>query len=236
MREPNMKHCCTLIAIGLFALVAACRDSREGAGLLTGPTPDVGGPGRGGSYTLTGIIRDLDGVPLPGATVLVSGWESDRSEVSDGSGFYRFDGLSGQVSLRVSKHGYFGTVRTYFIAANQVLDLWLDRVVILTVGTTVRGTVRGEPCDPSGWDAHALCQRIFVTPSMSGMLDLVLRWVGNHSLDLLMSNGLYVGDPTGAQEIRTIAHVAAHAQYEIRIHSYYDPAEFELSAEWRSAP
>jgi hypothetical protein len=231
-----MKRCCTLITISICALVPACHDSRGGAGLLTGPTTDVGGLTRGDSYTLTGTVRDPDGVPVADAMVHVSRNQQTRSELSDESGLYRFDGLSGLVSLRVSKDGYFGNMTTHFIAADQVVDLWLDRALILVVGATIRGTVRGLPCDPGGWDAAAPCQRISFTPLTSGVLELVLRWVGDHSLDLLISNGVYIGSPTEPQEIRASTQVQAGSQYEIRIHSYYDPAPFELSAEWRSAP
>ena len=99
--------------------------------------------------------------------------ESDRSSPTP-QGRYSLHNVNGLIYLRASKEGYFESFVTRFVAVDQVVDITLSPIVHLVPGTTLRGTVRGDPCDPVGWDARALCQTIFFTAPTSGMLDLVL--------------------------------------------------------------
>jgi hypothetical protein len=157
-----------------------------------------------------------------------------RTTVSGPNGGYRFDDVSGFFSLRVARDGYFVASRNVLVAADLTMDFVLERIVVLTAGTTLKGTVRGQPCDPAGWDARALCQRVFFTPPTSGTLDLVLSWTGLNELDLLVDR-LYATTPPGGHEIRASIDLVGSGQREIRINSYYQPQEFELSASFRPA-
>ena len=226
-----MKYGHTLIAICLVA--AGCGDSRPAS--LIGPTTVTGPTAPVGAYTLSGTIRDLDGEPLAGVTVAITQPNQDRSVVSDAQGRYSLHNVSGQIYLRVSKEGYFESSATRFVAGDQVVDITLSALLVLVPGTTLRGTVRGDPCDPVGWDARAPCQRIFFTAPSSGMLDLVLTWNGPSELDVLV-DGQYFDPPPVLGEIHARVHVAPGSRHEIRINSYYSPQAFELRSEFQSQP
>jgi hypothetical protein len=139
------------------------------------------------------------------------------------------------IYLRVSKEGYFESSITRFVAGDQVVDMTLSALLVLVPGTNLRGTVRGDPCDPVGWDARALCQRIFFTVPRSGMLDLVLTWNGPSELDMLV-DGQYFDPPRVAGEIHARVPVAPGGRHEIRINSYYLPQAFEPRSEFQSQP
>ena len=227
-----MNHRCALIALCLF--VAGCGDS-QGPGSLTGPTNINGVSPPPGAYTITGTIRDVDGVPVAGVTLASTSSSEGRTVVSDAAGAYSLRNIAGLVTLRVSKDGYFESSITAFIASDQVLDIKMSPLVQLIPGTTLRGTVRGAPCDPIGWDATALCQRIHYTPSMSGTLDLALAWSGPSMLDILVNEHYFdLSQPPG--EIHARLQVVAGRRYEIRIHAYYSPQDFELRAEFQPTP
>ena len=87
---------------------------------LTGPTNVNGGSPPAGAYTLTGTIRDVDGVPIAGVTLASSSSSEGRTVVSDAAGAYSLRNIAGLVTLRVSKDGYFESWITRFIASDQV--------------------------------------------------------------------------------------------------------------------
>ena len=220
------------VLIVTCVLVAACGDS---PGLPTGPTAMNGQPAPAGSHTLSGTIRDADGLPLAGVTLVVMVPTDGGSVVSDAAGRYSLGNLNGMITLRASKEGYFDSYQQRFIAADQVLNISLPPRVELVPGTTLRGVVGGEPCDPIGWDARARCRQIFFTPPTSGTLDLVLTWSGPSDLDLLVA-GQYFDPPTKRGEIRAKVKVAGGLRHEIRINAYYSAEEFELRAEFQPTP
>ena len=214
-----MKGYRTVIAICLVA--ASCGEP------ATGPTP-------AGSYTLSGRIRDLDGMMLAAVPVVLAGQGLNRTTVTGADGRYLFDNVSGFVNLRISTDDYLAASRNVMVAADQVVDFVLERIVVLTAGTTLRGTVRGQPCDPITWDARAPCQRVFFTPPTIGTLDLVLSWSGADELDLLVGR-FYRSARAGEHEISASFFIETVEQREIRINSYYQPQEFELRASFRPA-
>ena len=227
-----MKYGHTLIAICLVA-AAGCGDSRPGS--LIGPTTVTGTTAAVGAYTLSGTIRDLNGVPLAGVTVAIAQPREEQSVISDAEGRYSLHSVNGLIYLRASKEGYLESFVTRFVAVDQVVDIRLSTIVHLVPGTTLRGTVRGDPCDPVGWDARALCQTIFFTAPTSGMLDLVLTWTGPSELDLVF-DGQDFDPPRVLGEIHARVHVAPGSRHEIRINSYYSPQAFELRSEFHSTP
>ena len=226
-----MKSGCALIVICFVA--PGCGDSRPAS--VIGPTTVNGPTAPVGAYTLSGTIRDLDGEPLAGVTLAITQSNQDRSVVSDAQGRYSLHSVNGLIYLRASKEGYLGSFVTRFVAVDQVVDIRLSTIVHLVPGTTLRGTVRGDPCDPVGWDARALCQTIFFTAPTSGMLDLVLTWTGPSELDLVF-DGQDFDPPRVLGEIHARVHVAPGSRHEIRINSYYSPQAFELRSEFQSTP
>ena len=226
-----MKRCYTVIAFCI--LVAGCdRGSRSITGPSPGPvptdTPTV-------SYTLTGRIQDELGEPVSGAAVLlVQGQNPGRTTVSDELGQYRFDNLRGFVVVRAIKADYRDGVASGVMDADRTLMVTMTpyRRLQLTVGTTLHGTVQDPPCDPVRWDAIAPCQLIFFTPPATGVYELVLTWNGPHELDLLIdgSLSLYFYQPGAPGKLRASLSAQAGVQREIRIHSYYGPQAFELTA------
>lgn len=85
------------------------------------------GLGQTSRGTVSGTVRDQNGAVVPGAqVVLVSGATAqERSAVTSGEGFYRFDAVDlGEYSLRFSGQG-FGTVTKSGIAvsANQISSI-----------------------------------------------------------------------------------------------------------------
>jgi hypothetical protein len=226
-----MKYGYALIVTCLVA--PGCGDSRPAS--IIGPTTVAGTTAPVGAYTLSGTIRDLDGVPLAGVTLAIAQPNEGRSVVSDAAGRYSLHNVSGLIYLRVSKEGYFESSITRFVAGDQVADMTLSALLVLVPGTTLRGTVRGDPCDPVGWDARALCQRIFFTVPSSGMLDLVLTWDGPSELDMLV-DGQYFDPPRVPGEIHARVPVAPDGRHEIRINSYYVPQAFDLRSEFQSQP
>jgi hypothetical protein len=219
--------------IAFCLAVAGCGDSRPTS--IIGPTTITGTTAPVGAYTLSGMIRDLDGLPLAGVTVAIARPSEDQSVVSDAQGRYSLHNVSGLIYLHASKDGYFESSITRFVAGDQVVDMTLSALLVLVPGMTLQGTVRGDPCDPVGWDARALCQRIFFTTPTSGMLDLVLTWNGASELDLLV-DGQYFDPPRTLGEIHAHVHVAPGDNHEIRINAYYSPQAFELKSAFRSTP
>jgi hypothetical protein len=212
---------------GYRTLIAACIVAASCGEPTTGPTPT-------GRYTLTGSIRDLEGTMLADVPVVLAGQRLNRTTVTGANGKYSFDNVYGFFNLRISTDGYLPASRNVSVAADQVVDFVLEHIVVLTAGTTLRGTVRGQPCDPAGWDAKAPCQRVFFTPPTIGTLDLVLSWNSADELDLLI-DPFYWSAPAGEREIRASLDIVSLGQHEIRINSYYQPQEFELRASFRPA-
>jgi hypothetical protein len=194
-----------------------------------------GQPAPAGTHTLSGTIRDADGLPLAGVTLVILAPTNGGSVVSDAAGRYSLLNLNGLINLRASKDGYFPWYQARFIAADQVLDISLSPMVELVPGTTLRGVVGGAPCDPIGWDARAPCRQIFFTPPTSGTLDLVLTWSGPSDLDLLVA-GQYFDPPPKRGEIRAKVQLAGGLRHEIRINAYYSQEDFELRAEFQPTP
>ena len=222
-----MKNC---IVIALVAVVAGCDNK------VTGPTPPAPStPAPSGFFTLSGRVEDSEGVGLSGARIELATPDSIQTMSSGADGEYRFENVRRNTLLRVSKDGFDVVAISLYIVQDQSFNVSLPRLLTLVPGTPVRGTVKSPPCDPN-WDAQAPCQRVSFIPPVTGVYELVLKWTGSRELDLLvdMSNALYWSSTTG--EIRAVVPGDAGRVREIRIHSYYGPQEFELTASLRQAP
>ena len=212
-----MKSPAALILSG--TMIAAC-------GGPTSPTPGVG---ISGVFALTGVVREVDGSPIGGASVQIQSTSLEtRTTMSAQSGAYRFDGIAGMVVLRAEKDGYGVATKTVSITADQVADLNMQRIARLVAGEVFRGIINDPPCDPIRWDAQAPCRRIFFTPTTNGTLTVRVTWTGSSEIDLLMAGGYW--KPEG-REIRATIEVQSGRQYEIILNSYYAPVPFEITAE-----
>ena len=212
-----MKSPAALILSG--AMIAAC----DGP---TSPTPSVP---ISRAFALTGVVREVDGSPIGGASVQIQGTSFEtRTTMSAQSGAYRFDGLAGMFVLRAVKEGYDVVTKNVTVTADQVADLNMQRIGRLVESEVFRGIINDPPCDPGGWDAQAPCRRIFYTPTTSGTLTLRVTWTGSSEIDLLLAGGYW--KPEG-HEIRATIEVQSGREYEIILNSYYAPVPFEITAE-----
>jgi hypothetical protein len=194
-----------------------------------GPTSPSSIVGRSGAFVLTGTVRELEGIPIAGATVDLQGSLLEpRSTLSAQDGTFRFDGIAGTFTLRAIKDGYEVAAKNVSIQADQVIDLTVQRVGRLVAGEVFRGIVDQPPCDPRGWDAQAPCRRIRYTPIATGTLTLRVTWTGASDLDLILADRYW---PSVDHAIRATAHVEAGREYEIRLNAYYAPVTFEMTAD-----
>jgi hypothetical protein len=205
--------------IGLVTAASACSGSDRPAPLLF--------PERL-PFVLSGTVHDRDGTPVSGAIVdITSPLFGTRTTSSADDGTYRFEGVNDMLQLNVKKEGYLGLAQAVVMASNYVLDITLHRLGRVISGEVFRGVVDAPPCDPTGWDGSAPCQRILYTPSQSGNLALHLEWTGPSDVDLLFPGG-YGYWPGGDHVINASIHVEGGRQYEIRLHAYYKPVPFQL--------
>jgi hypothetical protein len=221
-------HC---IAIALVGLVAACD---RGSHSIVGPSAPPLETTPSGVYTLSGTVQESDGVAVSGAAVQLYGFSSSQTTLSGEGGEYRFDNVRGNTNLRVSKEGYVETIAFVYVAKNETLNMSLSRPLTLVPGTTLRGVVKAPPCDPQRWDSTALCERIAFTPPVTGRYELVLTWTGPSELDLLIDEQGYWSSTTGP--IRALIEGVAGVARPMKIHSYYSPQSFELTATLQAAP
>jgi hypothetical protein len=225
-----MKPVCT--AIAFCVLAAGCNPQ----GIVDPRPPDSPGPG---PFSLTGHIQTVDGIDVSGALVQLQREGSSRTTSSDALGAYRFDDVStGLVVISVSKDGYVATTAREYIAANREVNFWLVNGIAgprpdlqLVVGTPLRAIVQSPPCDPGGWDERALCERVAFTPPATGTYELVLTWNGTNELDLLFDDNFSTYfSMTSPGLLRATIAASAGVQRTLRIHSYYGPQTFELTA------
>jgi hypothetical protein len=221
-----MKRSCTLIAF--CALVAGCDAASKS---ITGPAP---GPTDATTFTLAGRVQDGDGVPVAGAVVHLDGPTGRQTALSDERGEYQISGLRGRFAMTVTQDDYGIYTNTVFVAADQRIDITLHRATLLTLtaGITLRGTIKGPPCDPA-WDAQAPCVTVHFTPPETGTYELLLTWKGPSAVDLLINGNpeLYSESYTG--EIRVYIAVQAGVRRDLQIHAYHLPyieEPFELTA------
>ena len=186
------------------------------------------------TYVMIGIVRDEEGLPVADAVAELAGMTR-----FDQNGLFSFAGLRGPFTVWVRKEGYGTHSRSLLITTDVTVNISLIRLFLadsLVLGQTIRTTVEADapPCDPIGWDAQAPCRRFTFTAPHSGVLVLMIAWVGGSPLDatIVQADGHYVGTSkdSGFESIFADAVVEGGRQYEIRVNSYYGAQVFDLKA------
>ena len=215
-------------------LIAACgmamACSRE-APLAPEPPPALP------TYVLIGIVRDGEGLPVPGVVAELAGLS--RSDTTDPEGLFSFAEVRGPITLWIQKEGYASHSRSLLLTSDVTISISLVRLFLsdtLVLGQTIRTTVEANapPCDPIGWDAQAPCRRFTFTAPHSGVLVLMISWIGGSPLDatIIAADGRYVATSkeAGFEAVFADAAVEGGQTYEIRVNSYYGAQLFDLKA------
>jgi Carboxypeptidase regulatory-like domain len=224
-----------LLTLFVVLPVLGCENSSS-LRLPTGPTEATPTPPR--TYTLAGAVRDSANVAVSGVKVEVTNSRfanspyAGRFSLTDENGRFRITDVSGTLEVRGSKDGFFPTFRLLNVDRDTALDLRLEPIVHLAVGTTVSGTVRadGPVCYPL-WDAQSRCQQFVLTTPADGTLEMTLVWNGSTALELLLMGDdesyplAYAPDPSPN---RLTAAVRRGIAYEVRVLAYVTQS-FELT-------
>lgn len=223
---------CCRVVIALVVLVSGCD---RGLRSIVGPNTPPSETASSGFYTLSGTVKDDNGLAVPSAVIHLAAGSDLQTTSSGAEGEYRFDHVRGNVNLHVSKEGYLDETSFVYVAKNETLNVSLSVPLTLVPGTTLRSIVKAPPCDPMRWDAAALCKEITFMPAVTGLYELLLTWSGSSELDLLVDDELNLlwSNPSG--QIRALVDGTAGVPRQIRIHSYYSPQAFELTATLQQA-
>jgi hypothetical protein len=217
------------LLIAACGIAVAC-DSRIQEPAFKTPT---GLPG----FNLIGIVRDDNGLPVPGATVLITfGVGRDLTTTANENGIFIFAGLGGLSTLRVSKIGYQSSWQTVVLNADQGFEFILVKAPPIELGRVIGGFTSEPPCDPVRWDERAPCRRFRFTPPSAGVLIIVVTWEGTSPLDatILTPYDTYLAfsEVSGFKQVTLQARVEAGVLYEVRVNSYYEGQPFDLTADF----
>jgi len=192
------------------------------------------------TFGVYGYVRDENGIPVVGAEASITSSTFTGSSVTNPAGYFAFERLRGQASLRIWLEPYEIYVRDTLLTSNVILDVKLKKAVYgdtLVLGGAIRSFVaRGSPpCDPIHWDASAPCRRFLLTPKTNGNLLIAVTWFGLPELDVTITTtgGTYVGTSGESLAGRVVASASLEAgvTYEVRVNSYYDSQVFDIRAD-----
>ena len=221
-----------VVAVAICAALTGCENKRE---LTTDP---IAAPAP--TYVLFGTVRDSAGAPVANATAVVTtGKYLGRFALSNESGYFKFIGLLGPLTLRVTKEDYEMADNPLDVRGDLSLEVVIKKIFFsdsIELGRTVRSNVpaSAKPCDPIRWDARAPCRPFRFTPSSSGLLSLQIKWDGLIPLDAtittLSNDYVATSSEVGFGNVTMAASLTAGQTYEIRINSYYGGLIFDLAA------
>lgn len=145
------------------------------------------------SLAVSGTVRDNAGV-IPGATVVLISPSGDRTTETDGTGQFRFEGLSaGTVQVSVSMRGFQTVVRNVTLGSESAaVDVVLDvgRVETTLTVTAVAGRATASrlavPNDDLPAQVSAVPQELMRQQSVNAVMDALrnvsgvqaVRWYG----------------------------------------------------------
>jgi len=221
-----------VLAVAICAALTGCENKRE---LTTDP---IAAPAP--TYVLFGTVRDSAGAPVANASAVVTtGKYLGRFALSNESGYFKFIGLLGPLTLRVTKEDYEMADNPLDVRGDLSLEVVIKKIFFsdsIELGRTVRSNVpaSAKPCDPIRWDARAPCRPFRFTPSSSGLLSLQIKWDGLIPLDAtittLSNDYVATSSEVGFGNVTMAASLTAGQTYEIRINSYYGGLIFDLAA------
>jgi len=221
-----------VLAVAICAALTGCENKRD---LTTDP---IAAPAP--TYVLFGTVRDSAGAPVANATAVVTtGKYLGRFALSNESGYFKFIGLLGPLTLRVTKEDYEMADNPLDVRGDLSLEVVIKKIFFsdsIELGRTIRSNVpaSAKPCDPIRWDARAPCRRFRFTPSSSGLLSMQIKWDGMISLDAtittLSNDYVATSSEVGFGNVTMAASLTAGQTYEIRINSYYGGLIFDLAA------
>ncbi|MGH9913798.1 MAG: carboxypeptidase-like regulatory domain-containing protein, partial [Pyrinomonadaceae bacterium] len=77
--------------------------------------------------TVSGTVLDVNGAVIPGANVVLTNQETgiERTTISNGDGFYRFDAVDpGTYTVKIGAPGFGDSTKTgIVVSANQIADI-----------------------------------------------------------------------------------------------------------------
>jgi len=221
-----------VVAVAICAALTGCENKRE---MTTDP---IAAPAP--TYVLFGTVRDSAGAPVANATAVVTtGKYRGRFALSNESGYFKFIGLLGPLTLRVTKEDYEMADKPLDVRGDLSLEVVIKKIFFsdsIELGRTIRSNVpaSAKPCDPIRWDARAPCRPFRFTPSSSGLLSLQIKWDGLIPLDAtittLSNDYVATSSEVGFGNVTMAASLTAGQTYEIRINSYYGGLIFDLAA------
>ena len=221
-----------VLVVATCAALTGCESRRE---LTTDP---IAAPAP--TYVLFGTVRDSAGAPVANATAVVTtGKYLGRFALSNESGYFKFIGLLGPLTLRVTKEDYEMADNPLDVRGDLSLEVVIKKIFFsdsIELGRTIRSNVpaSAKPCDPIRWDARAPCRPFRFTPSSSGLLSLQIKWDGLIPLDAtittLSNDYVATSSEVGFGNVTMAASLTPGQTYEIRINSYYGGLIFDLAA------
>ncbi len=109
--------CCMTVLLGDFA---GAQESSSAAGTTAAQAEAESTAER----TLSGVVTDMDGALVPGATVVLRTGSGTRSAVTDAAGHYGFEGVAaGAYTLTVSAAGMVGTMQRGMLNEDESVEL-----------------------------------------------------------------------------------------------------------------
>jgi hypothetical protein len=194
-------------------------------------------------HRLFGVVTAADGRPLAGAAAgeyvvrirpeTFVGSPTTFSTITGADGSYSVSGLlyspAKQVLVRAAMPGYFTAIKVVPLASEMRVDLTLDPLVYISLGTTVKGTL--DDGDATCGDPTERCERFALTVSGDGILEVTVGTTRRDDVDLHLEApdgdvfGPHLRDP-----LRLAIPASANATYQIRIIRYADgPRDFTLA-------
>jgi hypothetical protein len=221
-------------------LARLCRDPRGGSLRACDGLAELAQ-----SVHLHGLITDIDGRPIPAATVrehsthgtseLGFSAPTHFGATTDASGAYGVDGIpwsaSARLIVRATAFGYFTATASVPSTPDAQVDFTLYPWRHIRAGEVVRGITRDHPmCELS----TEPCQRYALTVPQSGTLDISVSTRDRADTDLYVEtpDGKVYG-PGPSAPLQLSFPTAGGGTFQIRVLSFDQPREFELTTRIR---
>lgn len=184
-------------------------------------------------YVVSGTIRDDAGLPVAASRVEATGRDPllvGHSTITDDGGAFRFEGLTGPVTIRAEKVGHYPALEHVLPGSDLGRLIRLRRFEALSLGNTVSSRI-DQPC--SGWRSpHYFCRGFHFRAPASGWLVVSISTVFEE-LDATIA---LAGAETDLAynwgfDFELAAPVTVGGKYEVLVYSYTRLLEFELRAD-----